>query len=236
MVQHLRSLHFTSGHTTSTCRGQNLRRSEMPLPERVVEDGFQLYQALFGPARQMQSYYGSSPAAKRFEVTRCERELQLPEGVVHAWNGEVLRWGRGQQQEESFRGAALVDLPDGMKISKDQESPAPAAQVWIRAPHESGGTLFWGPPQSAERAATRYSLADAASQKRYAVPRSYSVPRSAGVFRRGHTARSLLLARAWRVQEIDAWSQPAPISARSLTCFPGCLDRVRDRPRAAHKP
>ena len=72
----------------------------MPLPERVVEDGFQLYQALFGPARQMQSYYGSSPAAKRFEITRCERELQLPEGVVRAWNGEVLRWGRGQQQEE----------------------------------------------------------------------------------------------------------------------------------------
>jgi len=48
----------------------------MPLPERVVEDGFQLYQALFGPARQMQSYYGSAPAAKRFEVTLSERNLQ----------------------------------------------------------------------------------------------------------------------------------------------------------------
>ena len=66
----------------------------------------------------MQSYYGSSPAAKRFEVTLCERELLPPEGVVRAWNGEVLRRGRGQQQEESFRGAALVDLPDGMKIRR----------------------------------------------------------------------------------------------------------------------
>ena len=101
----------------------------MSLPERVVEDGFQLYQALFGPARQMQSYYGSSPAAKRFEITRCERELQLPEGVVRAWNGEVLRWGRGQQQEESFRGAALVRLARWYEDKKDQESPAPAAQV-----------------------------------------------------------------------------------------------------------
>jgi hypothetical protein len=90
----------------------------MPLPERVVEDGFQLYQALFGPARQMQSYYGSSPTAKRFEVTLCERELQLPEGVVRAWNGKIRPWGRGQQQEEPFGGAALVDLPDGMKIGR----------------------------------------------------------------------------------------------------------------------
>ena len=100
----------------------------MPLPERVVEDGFQLYQALFGPARQMQSYYGSSPAAKRFEITRCERELQLPEGVVRAWNGEVLRWGRGQQQEESFRGAALVRLARWYEDKKDQKSPAPAGR------------------------------------------------------------------------------------------------------------
>src|SRR6266403_5930869 len=100
----------------------------------------------------MQSYYGSSAAAKRFEVTLCECELQLPEGVVRAWNGEVLRWGRGQQQEESFRGAALVDLPDGMKIRRTRSH--------------------------------QHSLADAASQKRYAVPRSYSVPRSADVFRR----------------------------------------------------
>jgi len=90
----------------------------MPLPERVVEDGFQLYQALFGPARQMQSYYGSAPAAKRFEVTLSERNLQLFEGVVRAWNGKIVRWGRSQQQEESFRGAALVDLPDGMKIRR----------------------------------------------------------------------------------------------------------------------
>ncbi len=100
----------------------------MPLPERVVEDGFQLYQALFGPARQMQSYYGSAPAAKRFEVTLSERNLQLPEGVVRAWHSKIVRWGRSQQQEESFRGAALVDLPDGMK---DQELPAPAGPEWL---------------------------------------------------------------------------------------------------------
>jgi hypothetical protein len=47
---------------------RNSRRNDAPLPERVVEDGFQLCQALFGAIRQMQSYYGSSPAAKRFEV------------------------------------------------------------------------------------------------------------------------------------------------------------------------
>ena len=63
----------------------------------------------------MQSYYGSAPAAKRFEVTLCERELQLPEGVVRAWNGKIRRRGRGQQQEQSFGGAALVDLPDGIR-------------------------------------------------------------------------------------------------------------------------
>src|SRR5437762_12663170 len=100
----------------------------MPLPERVVEDDCQLYQALFSRERQMQSYYRSSPAAKRFEITRCERELQLPEGVVRAWNGEVLRWGRGQQQEESFRGAALVRLARWYEDKKDQKSPAPAGR------------------------------------------------------------------------------------------------------------
>jgi hypothetical protein len=135
----------------------------MTLPERVVEDGFQLYQGLFGPARQMQSYYGSSSAAKRFKVTLCERELRLPEGIVRAWNGEVLRWGRGQQQEESFSRGRSGRLARWYEDKKDQELPAPSAQVWIRAAHESGGILFWGPPQSPQRVATRYNLADAAS-------------------------------------------------------------------------
>src|SRR5260370_37396239 len=66
----------------------------------------------------MQSYYGSAPAAKRFEVALRERELQLAEGVVRAWNGKIRRRGHGQQQEESFGGAALIDLPDGMKIRR----------------------------------------------------------------------------------------------------------------------
>ena len=38
------------------------------------------------PTHQVQSYYGASLAAKRFEVTPDERELQLPEGIVRAWN------------------------------------------------------------------------------------------------------------------------------------------------------
>src|SRR5260370_5444228 len=126
----------------------------MPLPERVVEDGFQLYQALFGPARQMQSYYGSSPTAKRFEVTLCERELQLPEGVVRAWNGKIRPWGRGQQQEESGR-ALWRGRPGRLarwyEDRKDQELPGRAPQVCIRAAHESGGILFLGPPQSPQR-------------------------------------------------------------------------------------
>ena len=96
----------------------------MPLPERVVEDGFQLYQALFGPARQMQSYYGSSPAAKRFEVTLCERELQLPEGVVRAWNGEVLRWGHGSATGRVLSRGRPGRLARRYEDKKDQEFPA----------------------------------------------------------------------------------------------------------------
>jgi len=68
----------------------------MPLPDLVVEDGFQVYQAWFGPTRQMQSYYGSSPAAKRFEVTQWQRELQLPKGIVRTWNAQILCRGCGQ--------------------------------------------------------------------------------------------------------------------------------------------
>ena len=60
-------------------RVRNLRRNDALFPERAVEDGFQLCQARFGAIRQMQSYYGSSPAAKRFEVTGRPLELQLPE-------------------------------------------------------------------------------------------------------------------------------------------------------------
>src|ERR1700687_165889 len=89
----------------------------MPLPDRVVEDGFQVYQAWFGPTRQMQSYYGSSPTAKRFEVTQCQREWQLPKGIVRTRNAQILCRGCGQLQEESFRRAPLVDLSDGMKIT-----------------------------------------------------------------------------------------------------------------------
>src|SRR5438445_7884780 len=44
----------------------NLRGNSATLSEHVVKDGFPLCQARFGPSRQMQSYYGSLPATKRF--------------------------------------------------------------------------------------------------------------------------------------------------------------------------
>src|SRR5258708_29148835 len=90
----------------------------MPLPDLVVEDGFQVYQAWFGPARQMQSYYGSSPAAKRFEFTLCERGLQLSKGIVSPWNEKILHCSRGHQKKKPFRRAALVDPSEGMKLSR----------------------------------------------------------------------------------------------------------------------
>ncbi len=96
----------------------------------------------------MQSYYGSSAAAKRFEVTLCECELQLPEGVVRAWNGEVLRWGRGQQQEESFRGAALVDLPDGMKIRRTRSYQHRQAQSGFEPVTNPAEYDFLGHPKA----------------------------------------------------------------------------------------
>src|SRR5260370_5851326 len=65
----------------------------------------------------MQSYYGSSLAAKGFEVTECQRELQLSKGIVRTWDGKVFCRGCGQQQEDSFRRAAHVGLPDGVKIA-----------------------------------------------------------------------------------------------------------------------
>jgi len=58
----------------------------------------------------VQSYYGSSLAAKRFELTPGEREPQPPEGIVRAWNDKILRRGGGQQQERSSPRAARVGL------------------------------------------------------------------------------------------------------------------------------
>src|SRR6266550_9174 len=208
----------------------------MPLPERVVEDGFQLYQALFGPARQMQSYYGSSPAAKRFEVTLCERELQLPEGVVRAWNGEVLRWGHGSATGRVLSRGRPGRLARWYEDKKDQESPSTGSPSVDSSRSRIRRNTILGASPKLRKVATRYSLADAASQKRYAVPRSCSVPRSADVFRRRHIARFLLLAHEWRVQEIGARSRSAPIFARFLSCSPGCPDRGKDRARAANKP
>jgi hypothetical protein len=62
----------------------------------------------------MQSYYGSAAAAKRFEVTESEGELQLPEGIVRSRNGQIVWVGGGYEQEESFRRAAQVNLPEGI--------------------------------------------------------------------------------------------------------------------------
>src|SRR5882762_2958451 len=66
----------------------------------------------------MQSYYGSSPTAKRFEVTQRQGELHLPKGIVSTWNGKILRGSGGQEDEESFGGAAEVELSDGVKIAR----------------------------------------------------------------------------------------------------------------------
>jgi len=82
-----------------------------------VINGLQPYQALLGPARQVQSYYGSLPAAKRFEITQCKGELQLTEGMVRTGNGKIPCWGDSQQQEESFRRATQIDLPNGVNIA-----------------------------------------------------------------------------------------------------------------------
>ena len=96
----------------------------MPLPDRVVEDGFQVYQAWFGPTGQMESYYGSSPAAKRFEVTQCQRELQLPKGIVRTRNAQILCRGCGQLQEESFRRAPLFSETTGVARTGVERLPA----------------------------------------------------------------------------------------------------------------
>ena len=80
---------------------RNLQRNDTPLPERVVEDDFQLCQALLGTTRRMQSYYGSSPGAKRFEVARCKHELQLPKGMVRTglWRRAYFLCERQQRRD-----------------------------------------------------------------------------------------------------------------------------------------
>src|SRR5258708_5181530 len=74
-------------------------------------------QTSLGPVCEMQSYYRCPPAAKRFKVRQRQRELQLPKGIVRTGNGKIPYRRRGQQQEESFRRAAHVELPDGRKIA-----------------------------------------------------------------------------------------------------------------------
>src|SRR5258706_14618749 len=96
----------------------------------------------------MQSYYGSSPAAKRFEVTQCQRKLQLPKGIVRTWNTQILYRGCGQLQEESFRRAALVDLSDGMKITGTGSYQHRQAQRGFEPLTNSPGYHFFGLPQA----------------------------------------------------------------------------------------
>jgi hypothetical protein len=48
---------------------RKLWRDKTRLIERAVQYDFQLWQARIGSSCQIQSYYGSLPAAKRFEVT-----------------------------------------------------------------------------------------------------------------------------------------------------------------------
>src|SRR6266403_613810 len=85
----------------------------MPLPDLVVEDGFQVYQAWFGPTRQMQSYYGPLPGLRstvgrvlspgrpcrfvRWNEDNRNRELQAPAGpmrirAAHESAGLLFSW------------------------------------------------------------------------------------------------------------------------------------------------
>src|SRR5260370_24066986 len=106
----------------------------------------------------MQSYYGSSPAAKRFEVTQCQRKLQLPKGIVRTWNTQILYRGCGQLQEESFRRAALVDLSDGMKITGTGSYQHRQAQSGFEPPTNSPGYPFLGRPKAPKRQQPRITL------------------------------------------------------------------------------
>src|SRR6266851_5173930 len=44
----------------------------------------------------------------------------LSERIIGAWNDKIICRCRGQEQEESFRGAARVDLPEEMKIARSR--------------------------------------------------------------------------------------------------------------------
>src|SRR2546429_3494459 len=70
----------------------------------------------------------------------------------------------GQQQEESFRGAALVDLPDGMKIRRTRSFQHGSPSVDSSRSRIRRNTILGASPEL-RKVATRYSLADAASQK-----------------------------------------------------------------------
>jgi hypothetical protein len=64
----------------------------------------------------MQSYYGTSPAAKGFEVALCESELPWPEGIAGTRNGKIPDWGGSQKQEESFWEGRPDRSPDSLNI------------------------------------------------------------------------------------------------------------------------
>jgi hypothetical protein len=64
----------------------------------------------------MQSYYGTSPAAKGFEVAQCESELKLPEGIAGTRNGKIPAGGGRQKQEESSMEGCPDRPPDSLNI------------------------------------------------------------------------------------------------------------------------
>jgi hypothetical protein len=57
----------------------------------------------------MQSYYGTSPAAKGFEVAQRKSELQLPEGIVGTRNGKIPLGAAVKNKKSPFRRAAQID-------------------------------------------------------------------------------------------------------------------------------
>jgi hypothetical protein len=65
----------------------------------------------------MQSYYGSSPAAKGFEFTQWQGELRLPKGITGAGNGKIPFSGSGHQKEYAFRWTTEVRLTKALKIA-----------------------------------------------------------------------------------------------------------------------
>src|SRR5216684_3209804 len=99
----------------------------------------------------MQSYYGSLPVAKRFEFTLCEGELQLSKGIFSARNGKILQRGGGQQQEESFRGATLVYLSDGIKIIRTRSNQQRQAERGFKPLANPAEYYFLGLPKACKR-------------------------------------------------------------------------------------